>query len=201
MLAAFGLFCTPEELQRQWQDSRRGIVPADPAIAFQIPSAHDPDLAPPGKHAASSFSLWFPIESGQADYARLKAEMGQRVIDKITRLAPNFAGLITKHTTFTPRHMGTMFAAPGGDYCHGLIHPEQMGPGRPGPNGYVDQPLGIDGLTWAAPVATAAPASRSSPATTPPRRRSPTPDTPRSRPVRCARPARPARASGFVFCL
>ncbi|MCQ0017378.1 hypothetical protein [Actinomadura madurae] len=68
------------------------------------------------------------------------------MIDKISRLAPGFAGLITKHTTFTPRHMGTMFAAPGGDYCHGLLHPEQIGPNRPGPTGYTDQPLGIDGL-------------------------------------------------------
>ena len=45
--------------------------------------------------------------------------MGQRVIGKITRIAPDFEGLITKHTTFTPRHMDTMFGAPGGDYCHG----------------------------------------------------------------------------------
>ena len=59
--------------------------------------------------------------------------MGQRVIDKITRLAPNFESLIIRHTTFTPKHMGTMFGAPGGDYCHGLIHPDQMGPNRPGP--------------------------------------------------------------------
>jgi phytoene dehydrogenase-like protein len=146
MQAAIGLFSTPEELQRQWEDCRRGIVPADPAVAFQIPSAADPDLAPPGKHAASAFALWFPIETGQADYGRLKAEMGQRVIDKITRLAPNFAGLVTRHTTFTPRHMATMFGAPGGDYCHGLIHPEQMGPGRPGPLGYAGQPHGVDGL-------------------------------------------------------
>jgi phytoene dehydrogenase-like protein len=146
MQAAIGLFATPEELQQQWEDCRRGIVPADPAIAFQIPSAQDPGLAPPGKHAASAFALWFPVEAGHADYARLKAEMGQRVIEKITRLAPNFASLITKHTTFTPRHMSTMFGAPGGDYCHGLIHPEQMGPNRPGPAGYPGQPLGIDGL-------------------------------------------------------
>ncbi|MFI6741538.1 phytoene desaturase family protein [Nonomuraea sp. NPDC050451] len=146
MQAAIGLFSMPEELQQQWEDCRRGIVPADPAIAFQIPSAQDPDLAPAGKHSASAFSLWFPIESPHADYARLKAEMGQRVIDKITRLAPNFARLISKHTTFTPRHMGIMFGAPEGDYCHGLIHPEQMGPNRPGPNGYADQPLGVEGL-------------------------------------------------------
>lgn len=144
--AAIGLFSTPEELQQQWEDSRRGIVPADPAIAFQIPSAQDPDLAPPGKHAASAFALWFPVEADPADYARLKAEMGQRVIDKITRLAPNFESLILKHTTFTPKHMGTMFGAPGGDYCHGLIHPEHMGPNRPGPGGWRDLPLGVEGL-------------------------------------------------------
>lgn len=146
MQAAIGIFSTPEDLQRQWQDARRGIVPADPAIAFQIPSAHDPTLAPEGKHAASAFSLWFPVEESASGYGEMKAEMGRRVIEKITRLAPDFEQRIIRHTTFTPRHMATMFGAPGGDYCHGLIHPEQMGPNRPGPKGYVDQPIPIDGL-------------------------------------------------------
>lgn len=150
MQAAIGIFSTPEELQQQWQDARRGIVPADPAVALQIPSAHDAQLAPPGKHAASAFSLWFPIEDqtgdGGSGYGDMKVEMGRRVVDKITRLAPDFESLIIRRTTFTPRHMGTMFGAPGGDYCHGLIHPEQMGPNRPGPRGYVDQPLPVAGL-------------------------------------------------------
>jgi phytoene dehydrogenase-like protein len=146
MQSNIGIFSTPEELQRQWEDCRRGIVPADPSIALQIPSVNDPGLAPPGKHAASAFSLWFPIEESDSSYGEMKAEMGQRVIDKITRLAPNFESLILKHTTFTPKHMGTMFGAPGGDYCHGLIHPDQIGPNRPGPKGYVDQPIPIDGL-------------------------------------------------------
>jgi phytoene dehydrogenase-like protein len=146
MQSAIGLFSTPEELQVQWEDSRRGIVPADPAVAFQIPSAQDPGLAPPGKAAASAFSLWFPIEEDPSEYARLKAEMGQRVIDKISRIAPDFESLILKHTTFTPKHMGTMFGAPGGDYCHGLLHPELLGPYRPGPRGHLDLPHGVAGL-------------------------------------------------------
>lgn len=143
-----GIFSTPEELQRQWEDCRRGIVPADPAIALQIPSVNDPELAPPGKHAASAFSLWFPIPDpgNPSSYGEMKAEMGRRVIEKINRLAPGFEDLISLHTTFTPKHMGTMFGAPGGDYCHGLIHPDQIGPNRPGPKGYVDQPLPVDGL-------------------------------------------------------
>jgi phytoene dehydrogenase-like protein len=148
MQSNIGIFSTPEELQQQWEDCRRGIVPADPAIALQIPSVNDPGLAPPGKQAASAFSLWFPIEgSGETpSYGEMKTEMGQRVIDKITRLAPNFGSLISRHTTFTPKHMGTMFGAPGGDYCHGLLHSDQIGPNRPGPKGYLDQPLPVDGL-------------------------------------------------------
>lgn len=146
MQANIGLFSTPEELQQQWEDCRRGIVPADPAVALQIPSVHDPALAPAGKHAASAFSLWFPIEGEHYDYGHLKTEMGQRVIDKLTRIAPNFEQLITRHTTFTPRHMGTMFGAPGGDYCYGLLHPDQIGFNRPGPTGFRGQPLGIGGL-------------------------------------------------------
>src|ERR1700743_2185645 len=115
MQASIGLFCTPEEVQQQWEDCRRGIVPADPTVVLQIPSQNDPDLAPEGKHAASAFALWFPIE-GEVDYGAAKVEMGQRVIDKITRLAPNFERSISRHTTFTPKHMGVMFGAPGGDY-------------------------------------------------------------------------------------
>jgi phytoene dehydrogenase-like protein len=146
MQSNIGIFSTPEELQQQWEDCRRGIVPADPAIALQIPSVNDPGLAPEGKHAASAFSLWFPVEESENSYGDMKVEMGRRVIEKLTRLAPDFESRIIRHTTFTPKHMGTMFGAPGGDYCHGLIHPDQMGPNRPGPRGYVDQPIPIDGL-------------------------------------------------------
>ena len=145
MQASMGIFCTPEEVQQQWEDARRGIVPADPTVVLQIPSLHDPDLAPAGKHAASAFALWFPIE-GDGNYGEMKVEMGQRVIDKITRLAPNFESSITRHTTFTPRHMGTMFGAPGGDYCHGLLNPNAIGPNRPGAKGFVGQPLPVAGL-------------------------------------------------------
>ena len=134
--ANIGLFSTPEELQQQWEDCRHGIVPADPAVALQIPSVHDPALAPEGKHAASAFALWFPIEGDNYDYGRLKTEMGQRVIHKISRIAPDFERHTALHTTFTPKHMGTMFGAPGGDYCYGLLHPDQIGINRPGPTGY-----------------------------------------------------------------
>jgi phytoene dehydrogenase-like protein len=143
---SIGLFATPEDLQQQWEDCRKGIVPAHPAVALQFPSVHDPDLAPPGKVAASAFALWFPVEADPEDYGRRKNEMGQRVIERINGIAPDFERRILRHTTFTPKHMGTMFGAPGGDYCHGLMHADQMGPNRPGPHGFVHDPLPLSGL-------------------------------------------------------
>nr|WP_318546690.1 NAD(P)/FAD-dependent oxidoreductase [Mycobacterium lepraemurium] len=67
MQASIGLFCTSEEVQQQWEQARRGVVPADPTVVLQIPSQNDPGLAPEGKHAASAFMLWFPTE-GEVDY-------------------------------------------------------------------------------------------------------------------------------------
>jgi phytoene dehydrogenase-like protein len=42
--------------------------------------------------------------------------------------------------------METMFGAHSGDFCHGLLHPDLMGPNRPGPKGFLDLPIPVDRL-------------------------------------------------------
>ena len=98
-------------------------------------------MAPPGKHAASAYAYAFPVEASRDQHGHLKNEMAQRVIDKITRFAPNFKDIVIRHITFAPYHMNTMFGAPAGDFCHGLLHPDLMGPNRPGPRGFLDFPI------------------------------------------------------------
>ena len=146
MQQSVGIFGSPEEQQLQWEICRRGIVPDNPSMGMQIPSVHDPSMAPPGKHAASAFAYAFPVEVSRDQHGHLKNEMAQRVIDKITRFAPNFKDIVIRHITFAPYHMNTMFGAPAGDFCHGLLHPDLMGPNRPGPKGFLDMPIPIDGL-------------------------------------------------------
>ena len=166
MQSTIGLFSTPEELQQQWEDCRRGIVPADPAIAMQFPSVHDPDLAPAGKQAISAFSLWFPVEEQRHELRRHEGRdgpAGDRE-DHPARTELRDADHPAHH--LHAAHMGTMFGAPGGDYCHGLIHPDQMGPNRPGRRAMSTSPFRSTGCTWAARDAMAAQASRSSRATT-----------------------------------
>ncbi len=146
MQQSVGIFGSPEEQQRQWEMCRQGLVPDNPSMGMQIPSVHDPGMAPPGKHAASAFAYAFPVEVSRDQHGQLKNEMAQQVIDKITRLAPNFKDIVIRHITFAPYHMNTMFGAPAGDFCHGLLHPDLMGPNRPGPKGFLDMPIPIDGL-------------------------------------------------------
>jgi phytoene dehydrogenase-like protein len=146
MQGSIGIFNSPEEQQRQWDECRRGVVPDNPSMGMQIPSVHDPAMAPPGKHAASAYAYAFPVEASRDQHGHLKNEMAEKVIDKITRYAPNFRDILIRHITFAPYHMQTMFAAPSGDFCHGLLHPDLMGPNRPGPRGFLDMPVPIDGL-------------------------------------------------------
>lgn len=167
MQQSIGIFGSPESQQLHWENCRRGIVPDDPSMGMQIPSVHDPAMAAPGKHAASAFAYAFPVESDRGQHGRLKNEMAQRVIDKITRLAPNFKDIVIRHITFAPYHMNTMFGAPDGDFCHGLLHPDLMGPNRPGPRGFLDLPIPIDGLYLAGAAAMADRASPSPRGTTP----------------------------------
>jgi phytoene dehydrogenase-like protein len=54
------IFGSPEEQQRQWENACRGIVPDNPSLGMQIPSVHDPSMAPPGMHAASAYAYAFP---------------------------------------------------------------------------------------------------------------------------------------------
>jgi phytoene dehydrogenase-like protein len=140
------MFGSPEEMQLDYENCRRGLVPPNPSMGMQIPSVHDASLAPEGKHAASAFAMYFPVEVEQRQQAKLKDEMAERVIAKITKLAPNFPDILIRHTTFASHHMDTMFAAPGGDFCQGLLHPDLMGPFRPGPRGWLDMPLPLEGL-------------------------------------------------------
>ncbi len=146
MQQSIGIFGSPEEQQRQWEMCTHGLIPDNPSLGMQIPSCMDSSLAPPGKHAASAYAYAFPVEASRDQHGHLKNEMAQRVIDKITRFAPNFKDILIRHITFAPYHMQTMFAAPSGDFCHGLLQPELMGPNRPGPKGFIDLPIAIDGL-------------------------------------------------------
>ncbi len=140
------LFGTAEQMQLDYEGCVRGIVPPSPSFNIQIPTIDEPELAPSGKHAASSFAFYFPIGATHTDQTRLRDEMAGRIISKIAAVAPNFPDLIERQFNYPAYTYELMFGCTGGDFTHGLLEPAFMGPFRPGPRGWVDNPIPIDGL-------------------------------------------------------
>jgi phytoene dehydrogenase-like protein len=144
--ANLGVFSPPEQMQRDYEGCLRGEVPASPSFGFQIPSVLDPSLAPTGKHAASAYAFYFPITGTREEQNRLGDVMADRVVERIAQMAPNFPDIVERRVVYPSYTYELMFGATGGDFCHGLLHPDLMGPFRPGPRGWIDEAIPIDGL-------------------------------------------------------
>ena len=139
-------FGTAEQMQRDFEQSVRGLVPDSPSFNLSIPTLRDPELAPEGKHVASSFAFYAPIGTTHAAQARLRDEMAARIVATITSRAPNFPDLVERQFNYPAYAYERMFGCTGGDFTHGLLQPEFMGPFRPGPRGWPDAPVPFDGL-------------------------------------------------------
>jgi phytoene dehydrogenase-like protein len=139
-------FGTAEQMQRDFEDCVRGRVPESPSFNIQIPTIDEPSLAPDGMHAASTFAFYLPIGSDRESREQLRDEMARRIVEKITRVAPNFPDLIERQLNYPAYTYELMFGCTGGDFTHGLLQPEFMGPFRPGPRGWPDNPVPLGGL-------------------------------------------------------
>jgi phytoene dehydrogenase-like protein len=139
-------FGSPEQMQRDFERSIRGVVPSSPSFNLSIPSLRDPDLAPPGKHVASGFAFYSPIGATHEEQSRLRDEMAAHIVARIAAMAPNFPDLVERQFNYPAYTYERMFGCTGGDFTHGLLQPEFMGPFRPGPRGWPDAPIPIDGL-------------------------------------------------------
>jgi phytoene dehydrogenase-like protein len=146
MRSTICLFGTPEEMQSSYEACLRGEVPPDPPVSLGIPSLLDPSLAPPGRHAASAFAFYAPIGVGHEDKVRLRDEMAERIVARIASFAPNFPDAIERQISYPAYSYELMFGCTGGDFTHALLQPEHMGPFRPGPRGWIDQPVPFEGL-------------------------------------------------------
>ncbi len=144
--ASVSFFSPPEVMQSDYEGCLRGAVPARPSFGLQIPSVLDPELAPPGKHAASAFAMYLPVTGTQKEQNHAADEMTERVIARVAEVAPNFPDIIERKLVYPSYTFDLMFGATGGDFCHGLLQPEMMGPFRPGPRGWIDRPITVGGL-------------------------------------------------------
>jgi phytoene dehydrogenase-like protein len=125
-----GLFTTADELQASFEACVRGELPRNPPAALQIPTVVDPSLAPEGFHLGTTYGFYFPCEAPKQARGKLRDEMAERIIDRVEAVYPGFRELIVDSAVFSSDHFAAMQGATGGDFTHGMIHPEQMLGGR-----------------------------------------------------------------------
>src|SRR5262245_13928774 len=120
----------PELQQASYEACVRGEVPQHPPVGMQIPTVMDPSLAPPGLHIATTYGFFFPCEAPKAERGRLRDEMAERIIDRLSEYLPDLRDCIVERAVFSSDHFAAMQGATNGDFTHGLIHAEQMIGGR-----------------------------------------------------------------------
>ena len=120
----------PDRLQASFEACRRGELPEHPPVGMQIPTVMDPSLAPPGFHIATTYGFFFPCEAPREERGRLRDEMAERILDRLSAFLPDLRDCIVERAVFSSDHFAAMQGATNGDFTHGLIHPEQMIGGR-----------------------------------------------------------------------
>jgi phytoene dehydrogenase-like protein len=139
------LFAEPRDLQASYEASLADTLPLNPPAALQIPTVVDPGLAPEGFHIGTTYGFYFPYAADRDVRGKLRDEMAERIINRIETVYPGFRSLIVEQAIFSSDHFATMQGATGGDFTHGLIHPDQMLAGRALVEGSAHR-TGIDGL-------------------------------------------------------
>jgi phytoene dehydrogenase-like protein len=119
--------------------ARRGEIPEDPIIDALIPTAADPDLAPPGCHILSILAQHYPFELADeargtrawTDSDRSRAAAG--IVSALERFVPNIRRLVLGYRAYSPQDLETVFGLTGGDVYHGRLDPDQIFSLRPHP--------------------------------------------------------------------
>jgi phytoene dehydrogenase-like protein len=119
-------------METAWFDARMAGMSGEPIVEMLIPSAVDDSLAPKGAHVASLFCQHFnpELKDGRT-WEDLREAAADRVIDTVTRYAPNFRDSVLARMTLTPADLEQRFGLVGGDIFHGALSLDQLFSARP----------------------------------------------------------------------
>ena len=141
-----GVLGTMEEIERAYDDWKRGTLSRRPYLDMMIPSLVDPTMAPPGKHYMSIFVQYAPrrLANGVWD-DETRAAFGNTVIDLVSEFSPNFRDLILDVEVRTPQDIEDQVGITEGNIFHGELTMDQLLFNRPLP-GYAQYRAPVAGL-------------------------------------------------------
>ena len=132
------LFTLPPDLpvaDACYDRAKRGdLADADDLfIDCVVASAVDGSLAPPGRHIMTCFVQYVPYRLAEGSWDGLRDELGDRVLARIGRFAPNVPAAVVARQVLTPLDLEREYGLTEGNIFHGDIAPDQLFHMRPVP--------------------------------------------------------------------
>jgi len=115
--------------------SKRGEI-ADAEQLFVdcvVASNVDSSLAPAGRHIMTCFVQYVPYRLASGDWDTRRDELGDKVISRISRFAPNVAESVVARQVLTPLDLERTYGLTEGNIFHGDVRPDQLFHMRPVP--------------------------------------------------------------------
>jgi phytoene dehydrogenase-like protein len=102
-------------------------------MEVQMPSAYDPTLAPEGRHVLSIWAMYAPSRLSAGAWGNHRKNFGERIIELLSRYAPNMKGIIQSWSLFTPTDIERRVGMTNGNIRHLDMIPSQSLALRPMP--------------------------------------------------------------------
>ncbi|MEL7185547.1 MAG: NAD(P)/FAD-dependent oxidoreductase [Pseudomonadota bacterium] len=117
---------TMDSIEFAFDDSKYGEASREPVLEVVMPSVHDNELAPDGKHVLSAHVMYVPreLKGGCTDAAR--NQVRERAIDTIADYAPGIRSLILHSELLTPADLERQYRVTGGHWHHTEFAMDQL---------------------------------------------------------------------------
>lgn len=122
-----------EYLERAWDDAKYGRISSEPILEATIPTLLDPQLAPRNYHIMSIIVQYAPYDLKVGDWDARKEELGDLVIETLSRFAPNLPELILHRQVITPFDWEREYGLTEGCIYQGRMEMDQLFFMRPVP--------------------------------------------------------------------
>ncbi len=116
---------TMQEIERACDHTKYGEFSEKPVLEITIPTIHDPDLAPSGKHVLSAIVEFAPYDLKQGWDEGRERFLGV-VLDRIAEVAPNIRECVDHKELLTPVDIEAEFGMTGGHWSHGEMALDQI---------------------------------------------------------------------------
>jgi phytoene dehydrogenase-like protein len=118
-------------LERAFDAAKYGDFSPNPYLDITIPTLTDASLAPDGAHVMSVHAQFAPYKLKEGDWDARREELGDTIIDTLSKYAPNLKELIVARQVITPLDLKRDYRLSGGHIHHGEMSLDQFFAFRP----------------------------------------------------------------------